>query len=144
MGNVTVTDRQRYVVLSSKKGGMQIYDGATDFMSATLVASFDTAQDFKNKFESLPLKEGLPYAYLAGLVVEDIIRVDYQGKTVREIAQIFKVSKSTVHKDLHERLIKIDKDLSEKVDKILKYHIDIRHIRGGESTKRKYLKMSNC
>ena len=57
----------------------------SDFKSATLVASFDTAQDFKNKFESLPLKDGLPYAYLAGLVVEDIIRVDYQGKTVREI-----------------------------------------------------------
>lgn len=85
VGNVTVAERQRYVVLSSKKGGMQIYDGASDFKSATLVASFDTAQDFKNKFESLPLKEGLPYAYLAGLVVEDIIRVDYQGKTVREI-----------------------------------------------------------
>jgi len=65
-------------------------------------------------------------------------------QTIRELSKIFKVSKSTVHKDLHERLIKIDKDLSEKVDKILKYHIDIRHIRGGESTKRKYLKMSNC
>ena len=64
--------------------------------------------------------------------------------TVRATASRFGISKSTVHKDLHERLIKIDKDLSEKVDKILKYHIDIRHIRGGESTKRKYLKMSNC
>lgn len=64
-------------------------------------------------------------------------------QTVRELAKIFNVSKSTVHKDLHERLIKIDKILSEKVDKILKYHTDIRHIRGGESTKKKYLKMSN-
>ena len=64
-------------------------------------------------------------------------------QTVREIAKIFKVSKSTVHKDLHERLIKIDKKLSLKVDKILKYHIDIRHIRGGESTKQKYLKLLN-
>ncbi len=64
-------------------------------------------------------------------------------ETVRQISNKFKVSKSTVHKDLHERLIKIDKKLSEKVDKILKYHIDIRHIRGGESTKRKYLKISN-
>ena len=65
-------------------------------------------------------------------------------QTIRELSKIFNVSKSTVHKDLHERLIKIDKNLSEKVDKILKYHIDIRHIRGGESTKRKYQKMSNC
>lgn len=61
-------------------------------------------------------------------------------KTIREIAAIFNVSKSTAHKDLHERLINIDEKLSEEVEKILKYHTDIRHIRGGESTKRKYLK----
>lgn len=64
------------------------------------------------------------------------------GKTVREIATLFGVSKSTVHKDLHERLIHVDKDLYQEVDKILKYHIDIRHLRGGESTKKKYLKLS--
>lgn len=59
-------------------------------------------------------------------------------KTIREIAKVFNVSKSTVHKDLHERLIDIDYSLFEKIDSILKYHIDIRHIRGGESTKKKY------
>lgn len=62
------------------------------------------------------------------------------GYTIREIAKIFKVSKSTVHKDLHERLLYIDKKKYEEVDKILKYHMDIRHIRGGESTRIKYLK----
>lgn len=61
-------------------------------------------------------------------------------KTIREIAKIFNVSKSTVHKDLHERLLIIDEELYKKVSKILKYHIDIRHIRGGESTRNKYLK----
>ena len=61
-------------------------------------------------------------------------------KTIREIAAIFKVSKSTVHKDLHERLLNIDEKLFKKVTKILKYHTDIRHIRGGESTRNKYLK----
>lgn len=61
-------------------------------------------------------------------------------KTVREIATFFQVSKSTVHKDLHERLKKIDQLIYQKVDKIMKYHLDIRHIRGGESTKKKYLK----
>ena len=50
-----------------------------------------------------------------------------------------KVSKSTVHKDLHERLLKIDKEKYKNVEDILKYHIDIRHIRGGESTRKKYL-----
>lgn len=63
-------------------------------------------------------------------------------KTIRQIASIFKVSKSTVHKDLHERLLEIDDNLYIEVDKILKHHIDIRHLRGGESTKKKYLKLN--
>ena len=60
--------------------------------------------------------------------------------TIRDIAKVFKVSKSTVHKDLHERLSEINEKLYLEVDNILKYHIDIRHIRGGESTKKKYKK----
>ena len=60
-------------------------------------------------------------------------------KTVREIAKKFKVSKSTVHKDLHERLKEIDEEKFRKVDEILKYHINVRHIRGGQSTKLRYL-----
>lgn len=63
-------------------------------------------------------------------------------KTIREIANVFNVSKSTVHKDLHERLVDIDYKLFEQIDSILKYHIDIRHIRGGESTKKKYKKLA--
>lgn len=65
------------------------------------------------------------------------------GNTVREIAKVFNVSKSTVHKDLHERLLEIDNDLYLQVEKILKYHTDIRHIRGGQSTKEKYLNLNN-
>ena len=76
-------------------------------------------------------------------VLEEANYIIRTKETVRELSKVFKVSKSTVHKDLHERLIKIDKTLSKKVNKILKYHIDIRHIRGGESTKRKYLKIAN-
>ena len=72
-------------------------------------------------------------------VLEEAVYMIETEKTVREIANKFGVSKSTVHKDLHERLILIDKKMYEKVVKILKYHIDIRHIRGGESTKNKYL-----
>ena len=63
-------------------------------------------------------------------------------ETIRHIATIFNVSKSTVHKDLHERLRDINFDLFEQVDSILKYHIDIRHIRGGESTRKKYLNIN--
>lgn len=65
------------------------------------------------------------------------------GKTVREVAIIFGVSKSTVHKDLHDRLLIVDKNLYQKVNRILKYHMDIRHLRGGESTRKKYLNLSN-
>ena len=63
-------------------------------------------------------------------------------KTIRELAQIFKLSKSTIHKDL-QKLKKINKEKSEKVEKILKYHIKIRHIRGGEATRKKYQKKAN-
>ena len=61
------------------------------------------------------------------------------GYTVREMASIFKISKSTIHKDLRDRLLEIDKDMYEKVSSILQYHMDIRHIRGGESTRKKFL-----
>lgn len=61
--------------------------------------------------------------------------------TVRAISNIFKVSKSTVHKDLHERLLELDQSQYQKVDEILKYHMDVRHIRGGESTRKKYEKL---
>ena len=71
-------------------------------------------------------------------VIEEANYIIKTKKTIREIASIFKVSKSTVHKDLHERLLEIDEKKYIKVDNILKYHTDIRHIRGGESTKRKY------
>lgn len=64
------------------------------------------------------------------------------GETLREIAKVFNVSKSTVHKDLKDRLKLIDIDLYNEIQKILKYHIDIRHIKGGEATKKKYLNLS--
>ena len=41
-------------------------------------------------------------------------------KTIREIANIFNVSKSTVHKDLHERLVDIDYNLFQEIDSIIK------------------------
>lgn len=71
-------------------------------------------------------------------VVDEAEYILKTKKTIREIAAIFKVSKSTVHKDLHERLIDIDYKKFKNVDEILKYHIDVRHIRGGESTRNKY------
>ena len=62
-------------------------------------------------------------------------------QTLREIAKEFNVSKSTVHKDLHERLFYIDETKHNKVDKVLKKHIETRHINGGNATKKKYEKI---
>jgi len=59
-------------------------------------------------------------------------------KTVRIIAKEFGVSKSTVHKDLTERLPEINPELSNKVKEVLTYHKSIRHLRGGAATKKKY------
>jgi putative DeoR family transcriptional regulator, stage III sporulation protein D len=59
-------------------------------------------------------------------------------KTVRVIAKEFGVSKSTVHKDLTERLPEINPELGKEVKEILDYHKSIRHLRGGEATRKKY------
>ncbi|MBP2076194.1 sporulation transcriptional regulator SpoIIID [Oceanobacillus polygoni] len=59
-------------------------------------------------------------------------------KTVRTIAKEFGVSKSTVHKDLTERLPEINPELANQVKEILEYHKAIRHLRGGEATRQKY------
>ena len=76
-------------------------------------------------------------------VIDEANYIIKTESTVREMSKVFEVSKSTVHKDLHERLIDINYDLHLKVEKILKYHTDIRHIRGGKSTKEKYLNLSS-
>lgn len=79
--------------------------------------------------------------YIITRVLNEALYMLEHKSTVRDIANIYNVSKSTVHKDLQERLKEIDIQLHEKVDKIFKEHIEVRHIRGGESTKQKYLKL---
>lgn len=64
------------------------------------------------------------------------------GDTVRRTAKVFGVSKSTVHKDLTERLPEVNLDLVEQVNCVLKKNLEERHIRGGEATKRKYAEMT--
>ena len=59
------------------------------------------------------------------------------GATVRAAAKVFKISKSTVHKDVTERLSKDDPQLYSKVKKVLEKNKQERHIRGGMATRRK-------
>lgn len=76
-------------------------------------------------------------------VLNEAVYMIETKKTIREVAKVFKVSKSTVHKDLTEKLKKINRELNERVKVILDEHIQTRHIKGGQSTKKKYLKLAN-
>lgn len=58
--------------------------------------------------------------------------------TVRKTAKVFKVSKSTVYKDLTERLSSIDSFLAIEAKNVLLENKSERHIRGGLATKLKY------
>ncbi len=58
--------------------------------------------------------------------------------TVRAAAKKFGISKSTVHKDVTERLIRVSSELADNVRVILEENKAERHIRGGEATKAKY------
>ncbi len=58
--------------------------------------------------------------------------------TVRQAATVFGVSKSTVHKDMTERLPVLNKKLALKIKEILEYNKAERHLRGGEATRKKY------
>ena len=60
------------------------------------------------------------------------------GCTVRACAAALGTSKSTVHKDMTERLVHYDPALFETVKGILENNLRERHIRGGESTRKKY------
>ncbi len=58
--------------------------------------------------------------------------------TVRQAAEVFGVSKSTVHKDVTERLPRVSKELAKKVRRVLAQNKAERHLRGGEATRLKY------
>ncbi|NLD27109.1 MAG: stage III sporulation protein D [Acholeplasmataceae bacterium] len=59
--------------------------------------------------------------------------------TVREVAKKVDCSKSTVHKDLTERLPELNQELFYEVKQLLEYNKSIRHLRGGEATKRRFM-----
>lgn len=64
--------------------------------------------------------------------------------TVRGAAKKYGISKSTVHKDVSERLLKINPSLASEVRAILDENKAERHIRGGQATKLKYSHKSEC
>lgn len=62
-----------------------------------------------------------------------------QNATVRQTAKKFGISKSTVHKDVTERLLQINPSLAKCARRVLDVNKSERHIRGGLATREKYL-----
>lgn len=79
--------------------------------------------------------------YIEKRAVEIANFIINSNSTVRETAKKFGISKSTVHKDITDRVEKIDPDLALSVRKVLEVNKAERHLRGGMATKKKYLKL---
>jgi putative DeoR family transcriptional regulator (stage III sporulation protein D) len=76
--------------------------------------------------------------YIWQRVIDIANHVLTTGDTVRAVAEAFGVSKSTVHKDITERLYQINPGLARQVKAVLETNKAERHLRGGEATRRKY------
>lgn len=79
-------------------------------------------------------------AYIIKRVINIANHIINTKDTIRETAKIFNISKSTVHKDLQERLSQIDIVKYNIVKQIMNEHIETRHIKGGESTRQLFLR----
>lgn len=77
--------------------------------------------------------------YIQRRVLEISNYIIESSATVRQTASVFGVSKSTVHKDITDRLPLINGIIAARVRDILDNNKAERHLRGGEATKRKYL-----
>lgn len=78
-------------------------------------------------------------AYIEERAIEIGMYIIESNATVRQTAKRFGVSKSTVHKDVSERLTYINPPLANEVRKVLDVNKSERHIRGGMATREKYL-----
>ena len=77
--------------------------------------------------------------YITERVIKEAEYIIAENATVRAAAAHFSISKSTVHKDVTERLRSIDEELFERVREVLNKNLSERHIRGGQATKNKYM-----
>ena len=76
--------------------------------------------------------------YIEKRVLEISSYIMESSATVRQTAAIFGVRKSTVHKDMTDRLPLINEATAQKVRQILEINKAERHLRGGEATRKKY------
>lgn len=78
--------------------------------------------------------------YLCERILNEAEYIVETAATVRKVAKEFGLGKSTVHKDVTERLKKVDYNLYLEVKKVLFINKKERHLRGGMATKNKYKK----
>ena len=76
--------------------------------------------------------------YIEERVLEVANYIISSKATIRKTAKVFGVSKSTIHKDMTERLPKINPQIAKEAKNILEFNKSERHIRGGKATKLKY------
>lgn len=81
--------------------------------------------------------------YIAERAVEIADYIIENNATVRQTAKQFGISKSTVHKDVTERLLQINAALAAQARTVLDLNKSERHIRGGLATREKYLHMEH-
>ena len=79
--------------------------------------------------------------YIEERAIEIAYYIIENNATVRQTAKAFGISKSTVHKDVSERLVLINPALAAEARKVLDVNKSERHIRGGLATKEKYMHM---
>ncbi len=79
-------------------------------------------------------------SYIEERAVEVANFIISSNSTVRETAKKFGISKSTVHKDITDRVEKIDPELARSVRRVLEVNKAERNIRGGMATREKYLR----
>lgn len=80
--------------------------------------------------------------YIQKRVLEICAYILETRATVRQAAQVYQVSKSTVHKDMTERLPSLNKQMAIEIKNILEYNKSERHLRGGEATRKKYKELA--
>ena len=81
--------------------------------------------------------------YIVERALEIAVFIIENNATVRQTAKAFGISKSTVHKDVSERLQQINPALAAEARKVLDINKSERHIRGGLATREKYLHMEH-
>ena len=77
--------------------------------------------------------------YIEERAIEIANYIIEEKATVRQAAKKFGVSKSTIHKDVTERLLQINRQLASQAREVLDTNKKERHIRGGMATREKYL-----